>query len=188
MIDMASTSPSAFTLLIPPYNKAMTGSDQVVTPSKNPLYNLRPNIFFDSMLIKGVQPEELVSLTQSSRTIQPETRKHDAIEEPDYDLTMLRKTAGNVEQTMRVVHFSRVTLLPYQQDIYDDRGKVVTQVMYNAYQRFGEIQFPTDIEITRPIDEYALKITVTKLTPNEAMEADQFDLPVPDGYTVQKMD
>ena len=40
----------------------------------------------------------------------------------------------------------------------------------------------------RPLDEYSLKIDVTKLTLNEEFEADQFELEVPAGVTVQKLE
>jgi outer membrane lipoprotein-sorting protein len=43
------------------------------------------------------------------------------------------------------------------------------------------------IIIRRPIDEYSLKIDVTKLMLNETFESDQFDLKVPDGVKVQQM-
>jgi outer membrane lipoprotein-sorting protein len=37
------------------------------------------------------------------------------------------------------------------------------------------------------LDEYSLKIEVTKLTLNQTFEADQFELKVPDGVKVQEM-
>ena len=187
MIDMVSKGPT-FTLLIPSRSEAITGSDQVLVPSKEPLKNLRPGTFFDSLLIKDIDPEDFVTLTESSRIVQPESRKHDAIEEPDYDLTVLRKKSGNILNRKRVIHFNRVTLLPYEQDIYDDRGRISTLVTYNAYQKFGEIQFPTEIGIDRPVDLYSLKLSITKVTPNQKMEADEFELPIPEGYKVQNMD
>jgi hypothetical protein len=86
-----------------------------------------------------------------------------------------------------LVHFSRVTLLPFQQDIYDDKGEVVTSATYDKYQEFNGVQFPTEINIKRPLDEYVLKLQVTKLTVNQPLENDQFELKVPAGVTVQKM-
>jgi outer membrane lipoprotein-sorting protein len=44
------------------------------------------------------------------------------------------------------------------------------------------------INISRPIDEYALKIVVTKLTLNRPMADDQFELKVPAGVAVQHME
>jgi outer membrane lipoprotein-sorting protein len=186
-MDMVSDGRN-FKLVIPIKSEARIGKDEVIKPSPKPLENLRPGIFFDSMLIQSLQPGEYVSLTESSRVIQPETRKHDAIEEPDYDLTIFRIKQGNILQTVRIVHFNRTTLLPYQQDIYDDHGRLATSATYDSYQKFGDIDFPTQININRPIDEYAIKITVSKATPNQKMEPDQFELCIPAGYKVQNMD
>jgi outer membrane lipoprotein-sorting protein len=43
------------------------------------------------------------------------------------------------------------------------------------------------ITITRPIDEYTLKITITKLTLNEPLDDESFKLEFPDNIPVQKM-
>ena len=168
-------------------NVWMQGSDLVTKPSKNGLENLRPAVFLDSLLVPGVRPGEFVTLTESTRIIQPDPHHKYAIAEPDYDLNVLKTKSGNVLQVERVVHISRVTMLPFQQDIYDENGRVVTQATYEAYQAFGEQQFPMVITIRRPLDEYSLKIDVTKLTLNEAFEADQFELKIPAGTVVQKM-
>jgi len=163
------------------------GSNTVKTPSKNGLENLRPPVFFDSLLVPGVSEDETVSLTESTRILAPTSKHQPAIEEPDYDLVVMKRGSGNTEQTERVVHFSRVTLLPFQQDIYNDRGQVATSATYDKYQDFNGIQFPTLIDIKRPLEEYALKLQVTKLTMNQSLENDQFELKVPPGVTVQKM-
>lgn len=165
----------------------MQGSNTVTTPSKNGLENLRPPVFFDSLLVPGVKPEEYVALNESTRVIQPQIKNHAAIAEPDYDLAVMKKKAGNILQTERVIHISRVTMLPIEQDIYDDAGQIVTIAKYDKYQDFNGQKFPTVIDISRPIDQYSLKIEVTKLELNETFDPDQFVLEIPEGVTVQKM-
>jgi outer membrane lipoprotein-sorting protein len=180
---------NSFKLVIPvsPYNKAIVGTEEIKTPSKKPLENLRPGIFFDAFLIQGVSPDDSVALTQSDRLLTTDLRKRQAIEEPDYDLAVLHKQAGNILQTARVLRYSRVTLLPFQQDIYDDKGRIVTTVLYDNYQKFGDLDFPMSIDIRRPYDEYELKIVVTKLTANKTLDNDQFNLQIPVGMTIQHM-
>ena len=126
---------------------------------------------------------------ESTRLIQPTDKHKPVIEEPDYDLTVMKKTGKqDVLQTERVIHISRVNMLPYQQDIFDDKGvQVVTSATYDKYQSNGVEDFPTLINISRPIDQYSLKIEVTKLTLNQKLENDQFQLQIPAGVTVQKM-
>ena len=185
-MDMVSNGRD-FKLVIPPENKAMTGVDEVKTPSPKPLENLRPHVFFDAFLIHSVGPDDEVALTQSDRLLTTDVRKRQAIEEPDYDLSVLHKEAGNILQTVRVLHYSRVTLLPFQQDIYDDKGRIVTTVLYSNYQRFGDLDFPMSIDIRRPYDEYELKIDVTKLTANKTLDNDSFNLEIPAGMTTQHL-
>jgi hypothetical protein len=185
-MDMVSDG-NSFKLIIPRENKAMVGTDEVKTPSKKPLENLRPHVFLDGFLIRGVSPDDFVALTQSDRILTTDVRKHQAIEEPDYDLAILHKEASNILRTVRVLHYSRVTLLPFQQDIYDEGGRIVTTVLYDKYQRFGDIDFPMSIDIRRPYDEYELKIDVTKLSANKPLDNDQFDLQIPTGMTIQNM-
>lgn len=167
----------------------MQGSNVVTKPSANGLENLRPPVFFDSLMVPGVTADEVVTMHESTRLIQPTDKHKPVTEEPDYDLTVMKKTGKNgVLQTERVIHISRTNMLPYQQDIYDDKGiAVATTATYDKYQNFGVEDFPTLINISRPMDQYALKIEVTKLTLNQKLEDDQFQLPIPAGVTVQKM-
>jgi outer membrane lipoprotein-sorting protein len=165
----------------------MQGSNTITTPSKNGLENLRPPVFFDSMLVPGVAPDEFVALTDSTRLLPPEKKHGPEIEEPDYDLAVMTKGTGNMLHVKRLVHFSRVTLLPFQQDIYNDKGEVETSATYDRYQDFNGIQFPMLIDIKRPLDEYELKLQITKLTLNQPLENDQFELKIPEGVKVQQM-
>jgi len=187
-LDMVSDG-TDFKLLIPPRNKAIVGLDkEVTTPSKNGLENLRPYIIRDALLIPPVHPDEFVAETQSNRILPPARGKKETTEEPDYDLTVARVKSGKELQTIRVVHISRVTLKPYEQDIYDAAGRVVTIVTYEKYQKFGDIDFPMNILITRPLDEYSLNIVVTKVTLNQKLDDESFVLKIPDDVPIQKMD
>jgi outer membrane lipoprotein-sorting protein len=164
------------------------GKNTVTTPSKNGLENLRPPVFFDSLLVPGVQADQFVSLSESTRVLAPPSKHQPAIEEPDYDLAVLNRSAGNTLHLQRLVHFSRVTMLPFEQDIYDEKGRPATVATYDKYQDFNGIQFPMLISIKRPVDEYTLKLQVTKLTINQPLANDQFELKIPAGVKVQQMD
>jgi outer membrane lipoprotein-sorting protein len=184
-MDMVSNG-KTFTLYIPPRNKAIEGTNEVMKRSKNGLENLRPAVFLDSLLVPGLVPGEYVTLTDSTRVMSAGRGNRPEVEEPDYDLTVLKPQTANVMTLMRVVHISRVTMLPYEQDTYEN-GKVVTEATYDNYATFNGEKFPTVIKITRPLDEYSLKIVVTKLTLNAPFESDQFELKIPAGVTVEKM-
>lgn len=185
-LDMVSDGKN-FKLVIPPRSIAREGADGVAVNSKPGLESLRPNIIRESILVPAMQADELVNLTENARILPPAAGKKESIEEPDYDLTISRVKTGHELETVRVIHIGRVTLKPYEQDIYDHAGRLVTVVTYDKYQKFGEIWFPTSILITRPIDEYTLKIDIMKMTMNPKLDDDQFQLKFPDNISIQKM-
>jgi outer membrane lipoprotein-sorting protein len=188
--DLASDG-NTFTMLIPPRSRAIQGSNSVNTPAANPLENLRPDIFLNSILIRSVSADSIVSLTNSSQhTLEPKTKQ--LIEQPQYDLTVLkpRVTSPGLPQLgtpLRVIHFNRINLLPTGQDIYNAAGDLETQVVYGPYQDFNGTQFPGTITINRLLDELRITLTVEKLTLNQPLADDQFELKVPEGYKVQKL-
>lgn len=185
--DMVSDG-NTFTLLISVKNRAITGSDAVSSPSKNVLENLRPNVFLDSLLVPGVGPDEFVSLTTDTRIMDLDPKRKVVIEEPDYNLTVTRRRGDSNEMiALRVIHISRTTLLPYQQDIYDDSGNIVTQVVYGPYQDFGGTQFPSTVNIRRPLERYSVKLTMDRVRVNQPLDDKNFELKIPDGTQVQKL-
>lgn len=166
----------------------MQGTNKVTHPSPNGLENLRPPVFFDSLLVPGLAPDETATLVEAQRIVPIEGKKRQVMEEPDYDLTILGRSEGRNFPTRRVVHINRVDLLPIEQDIYDDKARLVTKATYADYKEFNGQMFPTTITISRPLDQYSLKIEITKLTLNGELEDDQFELKIPAGVQVQKMD
>ena len=187
-MDMVSDG-ETFKLYIPSRHTAIVGSDKVTTPSKNSLENLRPDVFFDSLLVHGVGKDELVSMTLDTHVVDNSAvKKGDLIEEPEYQLSILAMPKGSEVHTLRVIHIDRANLLPYKQETYDERGQIVTRTLYSNYQPFGDIQYPTRIQIERPLDHYGLNLTITKLSLNQKLEDDQFDMKIPEGVPIQKME
>jgi hypothetical protein len=187
-LDMVSDGKN-FKMLIPPKNCAIVGSDQLTDSSQKGLYSLRPAVILDSLLIRGLQPDQVVSMTQDSRIMANPKKRKDLIQAPDYDIEFLSQPKGQFARTLHVVHIDRTNLLPWRQDIYNADGKIETQAFYSNYQKFGEIDFPTKIVIQRPLDELGLTITLGKRTTfNQKLDPDAFDLePIPQSYTVQNM-
>lgn len=185
-LDMVSDGKN-FKLLIPPRRRAIVGSNTVTTKSKNGLENLRPDVFFDSMFIQGPDPEQIISMTTDIRVIESGKKKKDLIEEPAYSVQILAKPEGQTVRTLRVVHINSTDLLPYQQDIYGTDGQVVTKAHYSNYQYYGNIPYPSNIIIERPRDHYSLTVNITKLTLNQKLDDDQFELKIPENIPVETM-
>jgi outer membrane lipoprotein-sorting protein len=186
LVDMVSDG-KTFKMEIPHYNCAILGSDQS-QPSQKGIYALRPAVILDSLLIQGIGPDQVVSMTQDSWTPPQPKNKKGIVEDPDYDIEFLSQPQGQNAHTLRVVHIDRVNLLPWQQDIYNADGKVATQAFYSNYQKFGDINFPTKIVIQRPLDDLGLTITVTTATFNQQLPEDQFKLPIPAGDKITNLD
>ncbi len=185
--DLASDG-SQFTLVVPHNNKAYVGSNAVTKPSPNPIENLRPNIFFDTMILSAIGPDDLVERSTVSPThVDPKT--HQLMVDPEYELTIVRRRDNSQELIPeRRIHFDRTTMLPSGVDIYDNTGAIQTSAEYGPYASFGDQRYPATITILRPIEEYRIVLAIQKLTINQQMPANQFELKIPDGYTVQKMD
>lgn len=185
--DMASDG-NAFRLWIPPKNKLVEGSNTITKPSPNPIENMRPFIFSDSLLIRKVSPDDLLAVTTDSPTgVNPKTRKLEF--QPEYLLTVFnRQGGGNVLLAKRVIHFSRLDLRPIEEDIYGPDGQVQTQAVYGRIQTFGTEHFPGTITIKWPLQEQQILITIQKLVLNQPLNDEQFQLTgVPEGTAVQKL-
>jgi outer membrane lipoprotein-sorting protein len=185
-LDMVSNG-KTWKLWVPQRKIAMTGNSEAADSKQHGLESLRPKVIFDSLLVRGLAPDQVVDMTQDSRVLPDPKDRKQLIEEPDYELTILEPPQSNIAHTLRVIHIGRSSLLPYQQDIYDQNGHVVTQAFYSNYQTFGDNQFPMKIDIKRPQDQYGLAITITKLTLNQKIEDDQFELKFPEGVPVKTM-
>ena len=186
-LDMVSDG-KTFTLLIPPHNQAIVGNNEVTKVSKNGLENIRPAVFLDSLLVPAVVNEEYVTLTESTHVVAVAHGRTAQVDEPAYDLTVSRIANKHTLRDVRVIRISRVTLLPFEQDTFDDQGRTVTQTTYGDYLPAGGQQFPRLITISRPLDEYSLRVEITKLTLNEQFPNDQFELKIPSDVKVEHMD
>jgi outer membrane lipoprotein-sorting protein len=185
-LDLVSDG-EKFKLYIPPRKRAIVGSNTVSTQSKNGLENLRPDVFFDSLFIQGPDQDEIMSMTTDIRVIESGKKKQDLIEEPAYALQILKRPEGTQARTLRVIHINSTDLLPYQQDIYDKDGHVVTKAYYSNYTFYSNTPYPSKIIIERPRDHYSLTVTITKLTLNGHLDDDQFELKIPEGINIETM-
>jgi len=185
-LDLVSDGQN-FKLYIPPRKRAIVGSNTLTTTSKNGLENLRPDVFFDSMFIQGPEQDEIMSMTTDIRVIESGKKKQDLIEEPAYALQILKRPEGTQARTLRVIHINSTDLLPYQQDIYDKDGHVVTKAYYSNYTYYGTTPYPSKIIIERPRDHYSLTVTITKLTLNGHFDDDQFELKIPEGIAIETL-
>lgn len=181
--DMVSDG-KTFKLSIPPLNKFIVGpADEPAEPSKNTILNLRPHVFFDSLLLHEIRPDEIVVLEQSTEVVQDSRNKKKSWQIPDYIVHVIERQ-GDWWRLERRIVFERTDLGPHRQLIYDQNGAVETEAVYDNFQDFSGVNFPARITINRPKEEYTIVLTIEKLEVNKPLTADQFALPQPPGVQV----
>lgn len=184
--DMASDG-KTFTLLIPPKDQAYKGSNTTEQETGHGLESMRPGIFFDAMIVRSIAPEDYYQLSADADTIEDATKKH-LLLIPEYILSVMRPIPGTKElRPVRVIHFHREDLLPYQQDMYDEHNNLQTQIIYGRYVEYGEHLYPSTITIKRPMDDYQVVLTVDKVTENMPLSDDQFQIKIPDGTKIKNL-
>ena len=186
--DMASDGNQFKLLIYYPHNHVIQGSNTVTRESSNPVENLRPRIFFDSLLIDCIQPDDLVTLTAGTETkVDPKTKQ--LLLDPQYSLTVVRRRPDSQELIpQQVIHFTRTDLRAVQEDIYDQKGEIQTTAIYGPLQRFGSQMFPGAVTIKRPLEEFQIVVTIQKLSVNLTLTDDQFEIKIPEGTPVRKLE
>jgi outer membrane lipoprotein-sorting protein len=186
IFDMVSDGKN-FRLVVPPKNLAFEGSNATKGTSPNPMYNLRPDFFFDALLVHSVSPEDFYTRIADTETTEDAAKKHLLIT-PEYILNITRHNDGSHSDTpIRVITIHRDDLLPYQQDLYDDNGNLQTEVFYSRYTDFGGNRYPSQVIIKRPIEGIQIAMTVERVVENPQLPDDQFQVKIPDGTKVQQL-
>ena len=187
LFDMASDG-KVFTLYVPSQNKVYKGSNVLNKKSANQYENMRPKIFFDAMVVRGLEPDDEYMVTSDTPTVVDPDDKHlDLV--PEYKLSIMRRRTDSHELTpVRVVYFHREDLLPYQQDVYDNQGNLETQVFYSEYQEFDTGKYPSKVTILCPLEEYTVKLTVSAVKENMPLKDDQFQITYPEETPVHRLE
>src|SRR5437867_9631980 len=184
--DMVSDG-HIFKLWIPPKNRFIIGRNDIETRNpKQALENLRPQHIYDALLLREVDPQGEIAVMESGYETVTDAKRH-KLQQPDYEIEIIRKGGSGWFLSRKIV-FSRTDLLPHRQLIYDENGNVATDTRYEGYKDYGGINFPTQIQIDRPQEEYNITLTIVKLQINEPLPDDKFALEQPPGAEVVRLD
>jgi outer membrane lipoprotein-sorting protein len=184
--DMVSQG-DQFKLSIPARNKFYVGHNNLVHPAANPLENLRPQVIYNALLLPEIDPQNDIAVLEDSTEIIYDPKNKKNLEQPDYVIDIIHH-AGDQWFLSRKVIFDRTTLVTHQQVIYDQTGAIATVATYQVYQDYNGVNFPNVIEISRPQEEYSIRLTVEKLVINEPLRDDQFALQQPAGSQLIDLD
>jgi outer membrane lipoprotein-sorting protein len=191
IFDMVSDG-HTFSIFIPSKNKFLVGSANLARPAKKPIENLRPQHLVDALLWAPIQKAAIVLLEEAN---EPTGRY--------YVLTIVHRRVTDTQfNTLkyvtdeswitRKIWFDRRDLSVVRAEIFDAHGKVnsvssivdgkvISDVRYGDWRAAGAINYPRQITISRPGDDYTLEITIKKITLNETVPADGFILQQPPG-------
>jgi outer membrane lipoprotein-sorting protein len=203
VFDMTSDG-QAFRIFIPSKNKFLVGSDTLVRPSQKPIENLRPQHVLDAIFWPEISNASDVLIEQ-----------FDASPNRYYVLTELRRGDAGPE-IARKIWFDRADLSIARVQIYGPEGRLDSDIAYSdwaapdtaptsaapvaapvaatspaASSAAGgphALQFPRDIRLERPQEDYHLEIRITKLALNAAIPTERFDLVQPAGSELVNVD
>jgi hypothetical protein len=145
------------------------------------LENLRPQVVYEALLLPQIDPANEIAVLEDGKQQVVDPKTHRSTAQPNYHILVIRRDAHNSWHLHSKVYFSRADLLPYRQAVYDEKGAVVTDVTYSSPQDYGGVQYPSLIEIERPQEEYNITLKMVKLTLNQPLKAEQFQLEAPPG-------
>jgi hypothetical protein len=171
--DMAANA-TDFRFFLNNKNVFFTGRNDAPATSKNQVENMRPKAFLSSMLVRPPEANEtpmLTDLTDSENAL--------------YILHLIIKQENGDLRPSRQVWFDRENLTIRRQIVYDPAGSIVSDTVYNKWQDYNGVSFPSHIDISRPIDSYGLVMDIQQMQMNKPLTDGQFDLRQPEGSQLQ---
>ena len=184
--DMVSNG-QEFKLWIPPKNRFIVGRNDVTTPNpKQALENIRPQHIYNALLLRHIDPSREIAVMENA-TSTVNQGKGQKLVRAEYILDVIAKDEQGWRLSRKIV-FSRGDLLPHRQLLYDEKGNLVTDATYENYKETDGVNFPWQIAISRPQEEYDITLNMVKLELNKPLPDDRFALEQPPGVQVLHLD
>lgn len=187
VFDMASDG-ETFHVSIPSKNKFLVGAVAMEKTSSKPIENLRPQHLLDALLWPEIRKEEAVTM----REFNDEKSRY-------YVLTVLR--GGYQVEVLREIWFDRADLHVSRMETFGPKGTLLSDVAFGEWQAvdasapqatgatisggatpiMSTEDFPRTIRISRPHDDYTLDLQLTRITVNQEIPGERFQLEQPAG-------
>jgi len=180
VFDMVSDG-ETFHIFIPSKGKFIVGQAKLQRMSAKPIENLRPQHVIDAILWPVIEKGNPVLFEQANG----EGSRY-------YVLTSIRPTENGPIGDMRgsnaaeweiaqKVWFDRTDLNVSRIQVYGPGGSVVSDTRCASWDKFGTSMYPRQITVSRPDEDYELRIEIKRLSVNEPITADRFVLEQPPG-------
>lgn len=170
IFDMVSDG-ETFHISIPPKQKFLVGPANLERPAKKPVENLRPQHLLDAIFLPAIGEGAPVLFEEEQ-----EAGRH------FYVLTAVHAADDSKELNIaRRIWFDRTDLNVARVESFGEGGRLVSDVEYSGWDRFGDTLYPREMTLGRPGDDYQLQIAIKKLTVNQPVGPDSFTLEQPPG-------
>jgi hypothetical protein len=185
IFDMVSDG-QEFRIYIPSKNSFLVGSTRIFRPSKKPLENLRPQHIVEALFWPEFTSGDNVLFEQFDFSVSRY-----------YILTLLRQSDTGKFRIARKVWYSRIDLRVSRVQVFGPEGILESDIAYSDWEPVAattagnaassspppndQAIFARDIHIWRPQDDYKLEIKILKLSLNEPITPDKFELAQPAG-------
>src|ERR1700688_3641651 len=175
IFDMVSDG-KEFRIYIPSKNSFLVGPTALIRASKKPLENLRPQHIVEALFWPEFSAGANVLFEQFDFSVSRY-----------YILTLLRQVENGKFEIARKIWYSRTDLQVSRVQLFGEGGKLESDIVYSDWQPVPDAtstkpaSFARDIHIWRPQDDYKLEIKILKLTLNEPISPDRFELAQPAG-------
>jgi hypothetical protein len=190
IFDMTSDG-KVFRIFIPSKNKFLVGPTDLERPAGKPIENLRPQHIIDAIFWPPFPAGQPVLFEEA-----------EAAPERYYVLTLLRTADAGLE-IARKVWFDRADLRVSRVEIFGPGGRFDSDIAYSDWQpttptatgaapaattAAAGTMFPRMIHIRRPQQDYALTVSITRLTLNGEIADDRFTLEQPAGSELVRLE
>ncbi len=180
IFDMESDG-KTFHIFVPSKNQFITGSATLEKPSAKPIENLRPQHLVDAIFWQPIPADAPVlfeEVTEDNKSYYVLVVARRASSAPP---AQTGGVAGADWEIDRKIWFDRTNLNITRIQTYDSDGKITSDIGYTGWEMFGTSKYPRQISLNRPVNGYQIQIGITKLTVNQPISADRFEMKQPDG-------
>ena len=173
--DMVSDG-SQYKLSIPIKNQWSEGNVNARINSTSPVASLRPQHFLDGLFVDVIP---YLNKPHIKRTFTDQTEGRRSY----YVFTFFDASGEGPElRTLEKLWIDRSDDLEVsRKQVFREDGKIETDVLFSNYHTEGDVRFPEVIQITRPIEDYTLKLTFQSTKVNEKLQDNTFALERPEG-------
>jgi outer membrane lipoprotein-sorting protein len=140
----------------------------------NPVKNLRPKHVLDALFVDVLAYKNDPKVVSTLKETIEGQRSY-------YILEFVNTGTEDSGDILEEIWVDRTDMEVSRKIVYGKNGKVESRIEFEKYQMADGIAFPQVIQLQRPIEHYALKMTFQKNTFNQSLPNTAFLLERPNG-------